>query len=48
MATATHTFVRLDYQESDGTITHEEFEMKDDVQPIGLTAYRKEVTTDAS
>lgn len=45
MATATHTFVELRYQEKDGTIDKEEFELADDVKPISLKAYNKEVQT---
>ena len=45
MAKATHTFVRLDFIESDGTIDKEEFELAQDVKPIGITAYKKEVET---
>ncbi len=46
MATATHTFVELRYQDKeDGTIDKEEFELADDVKPISLKAYNKEVQT---
>lgn len=43
MATATHTFVKLDFIESDGTIDKEEFELAQDVKPIGVTVTKKEV-----
>ena len=45
MATATHTFVDFTYMTSDGNIAHKEFEVADDVKPISMTAYRKEVET---
>lgn len=45
MATATHTFVDFTYMEADGTIDHEEFEVANDVKPISVKAYRKEVET---
>lgn len=45
MATAIHTFVELCYQDKDGTIDKEEFELKDDVKPVSLKAYNKEVQT---
>lgn len=45
MATATHTFVDFIYIKSNGSIAHEEFEVADDVKPISIEAYRKEVET---
>ncbi len=45
MATATHTFVRLDFVESDGTVDKEEFEFAQDVTPVSVSVYKKEVTT---
>lgn len=46
MATATHTFVRIYFRESDGTIAKEEFEIAQDVNTVGIAAYKKEVVTE--
>ena len=45
MATATHTFVDFTYMRENGSIAHEEFEVAEDVKPISMKAYRKEVET---
>lgn len=46
MAAVTHSFVRIDYEESDGTTDHEIFEITQDVKMKAMYFYKEEVETE--